>query len=296
MKNNAIYVMMVLVASSCYGIVTPLLKVAYNHGFSVSDVTHSQYAIACVILWIMSLFWRKGAKISHRQWGLLIILGLVGAAATYSYNYALDYLPASLGIVLLFQFAWIILIIDMIATRRIPSKDKWIGVVVILVGTVLAVNLFGSRLSRFPWWALLLGLIAAVFFAAVQYFSRYVDTRISPPLRSAIVLTVSALAIMPAFPPILVSGALEKGLWFYGGLIALFYQAIPLLLNLIAIPRIGGRMAGVLGCIELPVAVLVSTIFLKERTIPIEWTGVLVIILGMVISEWTLFKRFTTAW
>lgn len=76
------------------------------------------------------------------------------------------------------------------------------------------------------------------------------------------VMTVSALAIMLAFPPTyLVSGALGNGLWFYGGLIALFYQAISVVLSLIAIPRIGGRVQGAcpaqnsdtLGRISIPV-------------------------------------------
>lgn len=244
----------------------------------------------------MVSFWKRGTRISGKQWILLILLGLVGAGTSYTYYVALNYLPASVGIVLLFQFTWIILIFNIIATRRLPSKEKWIGVATILLGTLFAVNLFGSRLSRFPLWAVFLGLLSAVFFAALQYLSGYVDTKISTMLRSAIVMTVSALVIMPAFPPTyLVSGALRRGLWLYGGLIALFYQAIPLVLTLIAIPRVGGRMAGILGCVELPVAVFACAMFLGEKTLPIEWVGVLVILLGMVISEWTLFKRSESA-
>ena len=295
MKNRGIYVVMVLVASSCYGIVTPLIKVAYSHGFTVGDVTNSQYVIASILLWLMTAFVRKGGRISPKQWMLLVMLGLMGAGTSYTYYYALNYLPASLGIVLLFQFAWIILIFEIIATRRVPSKEKWIGVVIILLGTVFAVNLFGERFLRFPLWAVILGLLSAVFFAGLQYFSGYVDTQISSPLRSAIVMTVSTLAIMPVFPPTyLVSGALGKGLWLYGALIALFYQAIPLVLTLIAVPRVGGRVAGILACVELPVAIFASAMFLRERTLLIEWVGVLVIIVGMVISEWTLFKRSQT--
>ena len=83
-NNRAIYVAMVLVASSCCGIVTPLMKVAHQHGFTVGDVTDSQYAMASVLLWAIAVFWRKGARIPLKQWVLLMVLGMVGAGTSYT--------------------------------------------------------------------------------------------------------------------------------------------------------------------------------------------------------------------
>jgi len=88
----------------------------------------------------------------------------------------------------------------------------------------------------------------------------------SPPLlRAAIMMTVSAISLFPVFPPIyLTSGVLWNGLFGWGLLMGLIGQVIPFLFLLISIPRIGGRMAGILGSIELPVTVFVAYLILSE--------------------------------
>ena len=78
-------------------------------------------------------------------------------------------------------------------------------------------------------------------------------------------MTVSAISLFPVFPPIyLTSGVLWNGLFGWGLLMGLIGQVIPFLFLLISIPRIGGRMAGILGSIELPVTVFVAYLILSE--------------------------------
>lgn len=293
MSFRPTYVLLMLLAGCCYGIISPLMKLAYQAGFNVSDVTDAQYGFAVVILWVLALIRFRGLRIPRRQWKFLVLIGLAAAGVSYCYYIALTELPASLGIVLLFQFAWMVLVIDIIVTRRKPGLEKWLGMLLIVIGTLFAVGIIGEPLGKFPLWAFGLGLLAGFFYACVLYLSSYVTDEASPIVRSAVTITVSTIAISFAFPPTyLTSGVLWHGLWFWGLLVALFGQVFPMLLILLSSPKIGGRMAGVLGAIELPVAIVAARVLLSEHVTMIRWLGVIVILIGIFVSELLDFKRF----
>lgn len=292
MRPSPWYAFLMLLAGSSFGIVSPIMKMSYAHGFGAADVTNAQYLFAAITLWPLALIWPKGKRVSGKQWGILMVLGLAGAGTSYTYYLSLTKLPASLGIVLLFQFAWIVLLMDSLVTRRVPAIEKLLGIVMIILGTILAVGIMGSKLPPVPLWAVLLGLLSAFFYSLTLYLSAYVDPDTSPALRSAITVTISGISILPFFPPAhLYLVTLWQGIWGWGLLVALFSQTLPLILIYLAIPRIGGRMAGVLGAIELPVAVLAAHIVLGEPVAPVRWFGVLLILAGILVSEWTLFRR-----
>jgi drug/metabolite transporter (DMT)-like permease len=290
--GRAWFALLMLLAGSCYGMISPIMKMAYAHEFSAEEVTDAQYGFAFILLWAMALFRIRRARLRGRQWLLLAALGTAGAGTSYCYYVALTRVPASFGIVMLFQFAWMVMVIDMLVTRRIPAAQKWLGMLFIVVGTLLAVGLLGQRLPAMPWWAVALGLLAGLFYALTLYLSGYVDPASPPLVRSAITVSVSAIVILPLFPPTyLWNGAIARGLWLWGGLVALFGQVLPMLLMLVAIPRIGGRMAGVLASIELPVAVLAAHLLLAEPVSWLRWCGVALILLGICVSEWPGSRR-----
>jgi drug/metabolite transporter (DMT)-like permease len=293
MRKLPIYAILVLLAGSSFGVVSSIMKLAYRSGLTVQEVTDGQYLSAALLLWIIAAVWPRGQRIAgRRQWLYLLVLGTAGAGTSFSYYQALTYLPASLGIVLLFQFAWIVLVIDIVVTRRLPGAEKWVGTLLIVVGTILAVGLLAAKIEKFPAWAIIYGLLSAVFYSITLYVSGYVETRSSPALRSAINVTVSLALILVVFPPNFMNESLHWGNFVWWGLMAaLFSQVVPVMLMFMAIPHTGGRMAGVLGSVELPVAVFVAFIVLHEHVTLIRWLGVVLILAGIIVSEWPMKKR-----
>ncbi|WP_206922052.1 EamA family transporter [Alicyclobacillus suci] len=283
----ALYMLMMLIAGSCYGFVSPILRLGYAHGFSASVMTNIQYVLAFAVLWIIALVTPRGAKISGRQWLLILFIGLCNASVSYCYYRALTILPASFGIILLFQFAWMTVVLDIIIKRQWPNVAKWTGLVIILVGTVLAVGMKGGEWQHIPLWAVGLGLLSALSYALNLYMSEYNDPAVSPQLRSALVVTVAMLLIFIVFPPGSTIHAMlhQPSVYYWGGWVALLSQVLPTVLMLIAIPRIGGRMAGVLGTIELPTAVFGAWIINQESITWLRWLGVLLILFGILVSE-----------
>lgn len=239
------YAFLMLLAGGCFGIVSPLMKMAYANGFSAGDITNAQYLLGVITLWPLVAVWPKGHRASPKQWLMLLILGIAGAGTSYTYYLSLTKLPASLAIVLLFQFAWVVLVMDSLVMRKMPAPEKLLGIVIIVVGTILAVGLTGLRFSAVSVGAVLLGLLSSVFYSLTLYLSAFVDAKTSPTMRSAVTVTVSAIAIIPFFSPShLYQVSLWRGAWWWGLLIALFSQTIPMTLMYIATPRIGDAWPG----------------------------------------------------
>lgn len=289
---TVLYIVMTLVACSMYGLVSPVLRMAYHHGMTVSGVTDMQYILGAAVLWLVAVFRHKGSGISLKQWLLIIVIGFTNACVTYTYYRSLTILPASVGIILLFQFAWIIVVIDMIVKRIIPGPLKWVGLALILVGTVLAVGLIRANWQHVPPSYALLGLLSGAAYAVNLYLAEYIDSSVSPEVRSALVVTIAMLFVFIAFPPgPMLHALVTPKLLYWGAWVSLFGQSVPTLLLVIAIPHIGGRMAGVLGTIELPMAVFGAWLLNHELIGWHRWAGVLLIIVGILISELALPKR-----
>ncbi len=292
LAQRAVFAVLMLVAGSCFGVVSPLLKLGYAHGLSTQQMTDAQYGLAALILWALGIWRARRLRMPASQWLIVAVLGVCGAGTSFCYYLALTRMPASLGIIMLFQFAWMVMVIDVLVTRRLPEVQKWLGMLMIVGGTVLAVGIIGQRIPAVPWWAVGLGLLAGLFYALTLYLSSYVDTSTPPITRSAVTVTISGLVILPLFPPsFLWDGSVNRGLWLWGGLIALFGQVLPMLLMLVSTPRTGGRMAGVLASIELPVAVLSAHLLLAESVHWLRWVGVVLILIGICISEWPGWPR-----
>ncbi|SIT06072.1 EamA family transporter [Alicyclobacillus vulcanalis] len=286
------YAILMLCAAAMYGLVSPVLRIAYASGLDPATATDAQYAIAAVCLWAVALFRHRGKRIDRRQWLLIALIGLMNALFCYTYYRALAVLPASVAIVFMFQFVWMATLIDAIWHRRVPGAAKWVGLVLILGGTVLAVGATGASWKSVPFGAALMGLGAALAYAVNLTLSAYNDPDVSPELRSALVITIAGLAVLAVFPPgpfVHRLMASPSPTLFWGFWVALLSQVLPTLFALVAIPRIGGRTAAVLGTLELPVAVVGAWLLNGDHVFPIRWLGVALILAGMMVSELRLW-------
>jgi drug/metabolite transporter (DMT)-like permease len=293
--NRTLAIILVLIGGSSYGLISPAVKMAYDAGFSPADVTSSQYFAAAAVLIVIALFQlRHLRQLQGRDLLLLTFLGLLSTGTSVFYYIALSYLPASLAIVLLFQFTWVVMLIDYLVTRTKPTRSKWLALLLIFFGTVFAVDLLHSEWGDVSLLGLGLGFLSSLTYAAFLYFTSYVRAGSSPFLNSALIAIVSTLSVFLIFPPkFLWNGSLGEGLWVWALIIGGLGQVIPPILFNIGIPKIGGSLAAVLGAIELPVAVISAFLLLHEAVAGVQWVGIALILVGIVITElrWERKKR-----
>ncbi|GAX88724.1 EamA family transporter [Effusibacillus lacus] len=279
--------LLVLAGATSYGLLGPFVKKAYNAGFTPQDVTSSQFAFALLVLAVLSFFsWRSLRQVSRRDLLRLSLLGVLSTGTSVFYYFSLHYLPASLGIVLLFQFVWVVMVIDYLVARRKPTGLKWLSLMLVMVGTLLAVNVFAADWQKVSSVGLLLGLLSSVTYGGFLYGYEKVESRAPAVVNSFILSFASVVAIFLIFPPQFVwNGTLGGGLWMWALLIGSLGQVIPPILFNKGIPVVGGTLAGLLASIELPVAVMAAAWLLSEQVLLIQWLGILLILGGIVVAE-----------
>ncbi|GIM45459.1 multidrug transporter [Collibacillus ludicampi] len=296
-SSRLLAIFLVLLGGASYGLLSPLVKSAYHAGFSAEDVTSSQFTAAMLVIWIGAFFRIKQFRLlTRRDLGILAIIGVLSTGTTLFYYTSLVWLPASLAIVLLFQFTWVTMLIDFLVTRKKPTIHRWIALALILAGTVMAVNLWHEEWGNVSLLGLILGILSAVSYSLFLYVNGRIRSKAPAIVNSAVLVTTSAVTIYFVFPPaFLWNGTLPQGLWVWAFLIGCLGQVIPPVLFTIGIPKIGGSLAAVLGAIELPVGVVASFLILREPILLIQWMGVLLILGGMIVAQWQPGKRKLSA-
>lgn len=277
----------VLLGGVSYGLVAPIIKLAYLNGFSASDVTSSQYTTAFVLLVLFSVWRLKDVRQLQKKVVLqMAALGSLSAILSIGYYLSLTVLPASLAIVLLFQFTWMVILIEYIWDRVKPTKQKWLAVILILIGTIFAVDVFGIDISTLPLTGIILGLIAGLGYALFLFVYGKVEVTQSVVLNTTVLAFFSALIISFVFPPVfIINGSLQSGLWLWALLIALFGQIIPPISFNLGMPIVGPSLGAILGAIELPTTLLAATWMLNESLGMLQWLGVMLIVGGIIIAE-----------
>ena len=280
-------ILLILLGAASYGLLSPYIKLAYDDGWTEGQITASQMTMGTLVLWLLvGLQPKSWSNPFKGPWIKLILIGIFGLAlTTVFYNVSLTELDASFSIVLLFQFTWITILIDSVVEKRWPSRFQFIAIGLVMLGTVLAVNLFGINLALFSVRGLFFGLASAISYSLFIYMTGRIDTQLSSLLKSAIMLTGAIPVIYLLYPPIAFFAVNGINLLIWGLLLGLLGQVIPTLFFNIGIPKVGGSMAAMLGSVELPVAVLGALVILGEQVLLVQWVGMGLILVGIMISE-----------
>ncbi len=274
------YAFLVFLGGCSYGVVSTFVKLAYSEGFTVNDVTGTQYFFGSIMLWILSIFIPKGS-LNVRQLLILLISGTPMGLTGIFYNQSLKYVDASLAIILLLQFTWIGMILQFFLDKKAPSRKNLIATAVILTGSILASGILSASLS-FSLIGCCWGLLSALSFASFIYISGRSTVAIHPIRKSAIMTTGATILVFCILPPsFLTNGSLLDGLLPYALFFAFFGSFLPPLLFNIGMPKVGSGLGNILSASELPTAVTMSTLILQENVTPSQWIGVSIILVGI---------------
>jgi drug/metabolite transporter (DMT)-like permease len=277
----------VVIGAISYGLLSVLIKWAYDD-FSIAQVTSAQVVCGVAMLWLLVLMRPKNwSNPFAGPWVRLTLIGIGGLfLTTLLFNTSLKFLDASLSMVLLFQFTWITLLMDSIARRKLPSINQAISIVIIMIGTLLAVNIAGADFSTISTFGLLLGLASSITYAGFIFFTGRIQSEMDSVMRSAIMWTAAVPLVLLIWPPTYVGSVDIAPLFLWGVVLGLLGQVIPTITFNIGIPKIGSSLAAMIGSLELPAAIFFAYLILSESIGTWQWVGVLLIIAGIVVSEW----------
>lgn len=283
--------LLVLIGAFSYGILSTITKLAYQEGFSTAAVIGSQMLFGFIGFWI-SWFprWQAVVSLPVKTIITLIGCGCITALTGIFYYLSLQTLPASVAVIFLFQFVWIGIVLDWLWHKQKPSMYKWIAIILVLAGTFLAAayDLIAKGSVSISVTGAILGLLSSLTYTLFINFSGHMANNVSTLARSTWITTGAMLLTFVVFPPVfLIDGSLKSGLALWGGLLGLFGMIVPVYLFAKGVPYIGTGMAAILGAIELPTVIILSSVILAEQVTLTQWMGVLIIFLGIVISVYS---------
>ena len=256
----------------------------------MGEVTGTQVFFGLIVLWVIVLLRQllgcKSNSTSFKEKLKLAAMGTSTGLVSIFYYKCVQMVPASIAILLLMQFTWMSLLLEAIMKRSAPKLPQLGTVALILLGTALAGRLFADQLPEFNWQGIGYGLLAAFCYTIFLTINGAAGNNMHPTTKSATILTGACILIFSVFPPeFLINGSLGNGLLKWGVGLALFGTVIPPLFYAYGIPKTGLGISAILSAAELPVAVLMSSLVLKEEVWPVQWIGVLLILLAIVLSN-----------
>lgn len=286
MNSQLIYALLIVIASSSYGILSTIIKVAMGYGFTSAEAVTSQYVVGFILALILFLITQRTMpRLTKAGVITIIFAGIFTSTTGIVYGKSLDYLPASLAVVMLFQFTWIGMLIDCIRRKRLPSRPEGFSLLFLFAGTILSAGVLDVDLSNILWQGWVFGLASALSFAIfLQINSRQVEG-ISTITRTFFMSFV-ALIMISIFltPEIIWNGTLiQTNLLWFGLALGFFGIILPILLFSIAGPKVGGGLSSILSAMELPVAILAASLVLHEKLTMLQIFGIVLVLIGMTL-------------
>lgn len=295
-KSNVLKgVFLVAFGATSYGMLATFVKMAYDEGFTTAEVTTSQFILGIIGILIINAFQKAKhkntvVKASPKNIAQLMTAGTSLGMTSLFYYLAVKYIPVSIGIVLLMQTVWMGVLLEMILEKKLPSKQKVIAVIIVLGGTVLATNITQNEI-QLDWRGLTWGCLAAASFTTTMFTANRVATEISSAQRSLYMLLGGAVIVFSFGIATQVTPFNFEIFTKWGIILALFGTIIPPMLMNAGFPLTGIGLGSIVSALELPVSVMMAYVLLNEKVIFLQWVGIILIILAIIIMNVNFQKQ-----
>ncbi|RZJ53958.1 MAG: EamA/RhaT family transporter [Flavobacterium sp.] len=294
-QNNVLKgVFLVALGATTYGMLATFVKMAYSEGYTTAEVTTSQFVLGIIGVLLINTFQKiknknTALKATPRNIASLMTAGTSLGMTSLFYYLAVKFIPVSIGIVLLMQTVWMGVLLEMILEKKLPSKQKVFAVFIVLTGTVLATNIINNDI-KLDWRGIAWGLMAAASFTTTMFTANRVATEISSAQRSLYMLLGGAIIVF-SFAFFTQVTPFNLAIFMKWGIVlSLFGTIIPPMLMNAGFPLTGIGLGSIVSALELPVSVMMAYVLLNEKVIFIQWVGIVLIILAIIIMN-VNFKR-----
>jgi drug/metabolite transporter (DMT)-like permease len=292
-KNSIKGLVLVALGATSYGMLATFVKLAYKEGFTTAEVTSSQFIYGIIGVLFINLFQRiknknSATKANSKNILHLMIAGTSMGMTSVFYYLAVKYIPVSIGIVLLMQNVWMGVLLEWFLDKKAPSIQKTLAVLVVIIGTGLAINILKIDFNdtTIDWTkGLFWGLLAAASFTTTMFTANKVALGISSAQRSLFMLLGGAIIVFGFGLYTQTSEFNFEIFTKWGIVLALFGTIIPPMLLNAGFPLTGIGLGSIVSSLELPVSVLMAYFLLNEELQLIQWIGILLIILAIVIMN-----------
>jgi len=272
----------------------PFIKPLLEGGWSLGAALLVRMGVAGLILSpAVLLAIRRQPGFLRRHWRLILGFGLMPVLGCQLFFFsAMQRMPVAVALLIQYLAPIMLVAFVWLRTRRAPSALVLWGSAVAVLGLVLVVDISGAS---FDLVGTLLALAAAVCVCAYFVISERAGDDLPPLALAASGLLVGALimgvlclsGVMPfQAPAVSVELAGVEVPWYVPLLwVSAIATTLGYALGVMAVPRIGSRVASFVGLSEVLFALGFAWIFLAEVPAPIQFAGGALILAGVVLVK-----------
>ncbi len=279
---------LVALGAASYGLLATFVKLAYAENYTTAEVTASQMGLG--LLGIAVVYFMQITKVQRvvsltnkDRIGLVLSGTSIGFTSVF-YYLSLSYVPVPVGIVLLMQSVWMGIAAESLAAKTLPNGRKLFAALVVICGTVLAVNLLDAK-DLLDWRGVAWGIGAAISYTVTMYAGHRIAPHLMASQRTYYML-VGGAVVAGVFLALTWPGHFSYSILLRWGIpLALFGTVLPPLLMNAGFPKINLGLGTIISSLELPVSVVTAWAVLHEEVRPIQWLGIGLIIGAVVLMN-----------
>jgi drug/metabolite transporter (DMT)-like permease len=282
-RTEWIGVALVLISATAFGTNAIFAKLAYREGLGTTQTLAFRFVLAAVGMSGLALLLRQNPLRFERR-SLVALLGLgavVYTAQSLTYFTALQTLPASLCVLIVYIYPSLVVLAGWLFLRRPVSRWHMVALAGSFAGLVLLVG--GAELR--VGWGLVFAIAAPGIYTAYILLSESVMSRVPAAGASAVIMSGAGAAFVVIA---LLGGELKIPASGGGWLVVLGLALIPTMIAistfLAGLPRVGAARASLLSTWEPVVTVVLAVIIFGDRFSPLQAAGG-ALILGAVVMQ-----------
>ena len=277
-----------IITGITYGL-NPLFAVPLmNNGATIESILFFRYSFAVVLLGAFLILTKQSFRITARQAGVLLALGLLYTSSSIFLFEAYNYIASGLATTLIFLYPVLVAII-MVFLRVVPSWPVWLAIASTFGGVIIMTQGSGGESINPIGVALSLGsaLVYALFIVIINRSKAIAE--MSNTLLTFYALTIGAIVFMGKISfsdTAITAGITTSGDWLNLLGLALLPTIVSTATLAIATRNIGATKASVLGVFEPITAILVGTLMFGEplTTNIVVGIGIAIVAVTFMIS------------
>ncbi len=240
----------------------PLMK----NGAAIESILFFRYAIAVLFLGLFLLLSKQSFKISRKEAGVLLVLGLLYTSSSIFLFEAYNYIASGLATTIIFLYPVVVAII-MVFLKVVPSWPVWLSIILTFAGVVIMTQSDSTHTINPIGVILSLGsaLVYALFIVIINRSKTI--SNISNSLLTFYALTVGTIIFLGKIiiSDIDITAGINHNMaWMNLVGLALLPTVVSTATLAIATRNIGATKASVLGVFEPITAILIGTIVFGE--------------------------------
>ena len=272
-----------IITGITYGLNPLFAKPLMNNGASTEAILCFRYGIAVILLGVFLLLKKENFRITPKQAGILLVLGLLYTASSTFLFEAYKYIASGLATTLVFLYPVMVAII-MVFLKVVPSWPVWLSIAATFAGVMIMTEGTGTEAidPTGIWFSIASAFVYALFIVIINK-SKAISS-IPNSLLTFYALLVGTVVFFTrcSFSGEPIMTGLDGGMaWVNLTGLAILPTIVSTASLAVATRNIGATKASVLGVFEPITAILVGTVVFGEALTANIIAGILISIVAV---------------